>query len=81
MSKLLETNDTAPLEQQLQSMLEQARFACSNNGELSSECAVAWDAVEEMQAASSDRRLKQKTNFDRYCEERPDALECRIYDV
>ncbi|PSB23966.1 Calvin cycle protein CP12 [Stenomitos frigidus] len=86
MSKLLETNaletnSTAPLEEQLPSMLEQARIACSTNGDLSSECVAAWDAVEEVQAASADRRLHLKTSLDRYCDERPDALECRIYDV
>lgn len=84
MSKLL--NDTLDnrsdtLEAQLPSMLEQARMACSTNGDLSSECAAAWDAVEEMQAASADRRLQQRTSLDRYCDERPDAAECRIYDV
>lgn len=83
MSKLLETTPLASnLEQQIQSMTEQARTACSTNGDWSSECAVAWDAVEEVQVAAADRRYeKQKSNFDRYCDERPDALECRIYDV
>ena len=85
MSKLLdhnlETNDATTLDAQLPSMLEQARTACSTNGELSSECAAAWDAVEEVQSASADRRLQHKTSLDRYCDERPDAAECRIYDV
>ncbi|MBW4471226.1 MAG: Calvin cycle protein CP12 [Stenomitos rutilans HA7619-LM2] len=84
MSKLLNDtleNGTTSLEEQLPSMLEQARAACSTNGDLSSECAAAWDAVEEVQAASADRRLQQKTSLDRYCDERPDAVECRIYDV
>ncbi|MBW4690704.1 MAG: Calvin cycle protein CP12 [Lyngbya sp. HA4199-MV5] len=85
MSKLLdnnlETNAAATLEAQIPSMLEHARTACSTNGDLSSECAAAWDAVEEVQAASADRRLQPKTSLDRYCDERPDAAECRIYDV
>ena len=84
MSKRLETTaleTTATLEEQLPSMLEQARTACSTNGELSSECAAAWDAVEEVQATTADRRLHPKSSLDRYCEERPDAVECRIYDV
>lgn len=85
MSKLLdhnlETNSGATLEEQLPSMLEQARTACSTNGALSSECAAAWDAVEEVQAATADRRLQPKTSLERYCDERPDAAECRIYDV
>lgn len=84
MTKLLDNNlgtNAATLEAQLPSMLEDARTACRTNGDLSSECAAAWDAVEEVQAASADRRLSQKTSLDRYCEERPDASECRIYDV
>ncbi len=83
MAKLLDVDSAATdLQQQIQTMIEQARTACSTNGDLSSECAVAWDAVEEMQAAAADRRYSaQKTNFDRYCDDRPDALECRIYDV
>ncbi|MBW4580879.1 MAG: Calvin cycle protein CP12 [Tildeniella nuda ZEHNDER 1965/U140] len=81
MSKRLETNSAATLEEQLPSMLEDARIACSTNGDLSSECAAAWDAVEEVQATTADRRLHTQTSFDRYCEERPDALECRMYDV
>jgi CP12 domain len=81
MSKLLETNSASTLEEQLPSMLEQARTACSTNGDLSSECAAAWDAVEEVQAATADQRFHAKTSLDRYCDERPDALECRIYDV
>ena len=78
---LLATNSAATLAEQLPSMLEQARVACSTNGDLSSECAAAWDAVEEVQAATADRRLHAKTSLDRYCDERPDALECRMYDV
>ncbi len=82
MSTQLETNNAATtIEQQLQTMIQEARSACSINGELSSECASAWDVVEEVQAATSHRRLTPKTSLDRYCEERPDALECRIYDV
>jgi hypothetical protein len=85
MSKLLETNavdtnNAANLEP-LPSMLEQAGVACSTNGALSSECIAAWDAVEEVQATTADQRLHPKTSLDRYCDERPDALECRMYDV
>lgn len=80
MTKILENSN---IEQDLQAYIEQARTACSTNGALSNECAVAWDTVEEVQAAIADRRtLKQaKSSLQQYCEERPDALECRIYDV
>ncbi|MBD2019707.1 Calvin cycle protein CP12 [Leptolyngbya sp. FACHB-36] len=75
---MLDTNSN--LEQELQQVTQQARAACATNGDLSSECAAAWDAAEEIQAAISHRKGKQSA-FDRYCEERPDALECRVYDV
>lgn len=69
------------IETQLQTMLEQARTACRINGDLSSECAAAWDAVEEVQAAVADRRWRAENSLDRYCADHPDALECRVYDV
>jgi uncharacterized protein YgiB involved in biofilm formation len=75
------TVDLDRLQQELQKMVEQARSTCKVSGDMSSECAAAWDAVEEMQAATADRAAHQKTDFERYCETRPDALECRIYDV
>jgi uncharacterized protein YgiB involved in biofilm formation len=81
MVKTVESMDLTNLKQELQTLVDYARDACSTNGDLSSECAAAWDAVEEMQAATADRRSQEKTFFDRYCIERPDALECRIYDV
>ncbi len=70
---------------------EEARTICANKGATSRECAAAWDVVEELQAAASHQRAKQKTevsetgdksssSFEQYCAENPDAQECRIYD-
>jgi hypothetical protein len=73
--------DTATIEQRLQTLTEQARTACSQTGAVSSECAAAWDAVEEVQAEMADRRFLAKSEFERFCQERPEAAECRIYDV
>jgi uncharacterized protein YgiB involved in biofilm formation len=70
-----------PMEQQLDQLIDQAHDACKTSGDVSSECAAAWDAVEEVQAAMSDKRDRQKTKFQNYCDENPDASECRIYDV
>jgi len=81
MTTALETPVTET-QTELQAFIEQARAACNTSGNLSSECAAAWDAVEEVQAAVADRRAQDaKSNFERYCEERPDALECKVYDV
>lgn len=76
-----ELNTSATLEQTLPDVIEQARTACSTNGDLSSECAAAWDVVEEIQATLSHRKNNSKSSLERYCETRPDASECRIYDV
>lgn len=81
---LIDQNASAEqLEQQIQDAIEQARRACEANGDDSSECAVAWDTVEEMRAAIADRRQKtrQRNAFEEYCDENPDASECRVYDV
>jgi CP12 domain len=70
------------LETAIAQALEDARNACQNAGENSSECAVAWDIVEELQAEKSHREAaKHKNGFDLYCIEHPEAVECLIYDV
>ncbi len=71
------------LEQAIQEAVEQARNACAAKGNSSSECAVAWDIAEELQAEKSHRQAiaKPKTSLDRYCHEHPEAVECLIYDL
>lgn len=70
-------------EEGIDNAIEQARDACKTIGDYSSECAAAWDAVEEMQAARAHRLGKERSTnaLEKYCEQRPDADECRIYDV
>ena len=45
-------------------------------------CAEAWDEVEELSAAAADARQKAKDAdpLEKYCEDSPDADECRIYE-
>lgn len=71
------------LEQAIQTAIEQARAACEAGGNSSSECAVSWDIVEELQAEKSHRQNKNKpkTSLDNYCEAHPEAVECLIYDL
>ncbi len=61
---------------------DNARVVCDVNGSNSGECAAAWDVVEELQAEASHQREKTepKNSFQQYCDENPDAEECRIYD-
>ncbi len=71
------------IEEAIQQALLQARSACEVSGSTSSDCAVAWDIVEELQAERSHRQtsVHTKNSFERYCDENPEADECRIYDV
>ena len=72
------TLETAILE-----ALTEARSTCEVNGSSSSECAVAWDIVEELQAEKSHQKQADqiKNSLDNYCDRNPNALECRVYDV
>jgi hypothetical protein len=69
------------IQKQIEQEKEQARAVCDVSGETSGECAAAWDSVEELQAeASHQRNNKPKTSFEQYCDNNPDAAECRIYE-
>ena len=60
---------------------EQARAACDISGATSKECAAAWDAVEELQAeAAHQKDVQPKTSLEKYCDDNPEAAECRLYD-
>ncbi|AGY56733.1 Calvin cycle protein CP12 [Gloeobacter kilaueensis] len=60
----------------------EAKQICSINGDGSPQCAAAWDAVEEVQAAASHVQSKEKkpNSLQSYCADNPDAIECRIYE-
>lgn len=69
------------IHEKIQQELTEARTVCDINGSDSPECAAAWDAVEELQAeASHQKQTPQKNSFERYCDENPEAAECRVYD-
>ena len=75
-------NATKTIEQAIEEAIALARAACSETGGTSSECAVAWDVVEELQAEKSHRQPETlRHSFERYCADNPAADECRIYDV
>lgn len=75
--------DVEALEQELQRLTLQARAVCQTAGDGSKVCAIAWDAVQNLQVTVANRRRAERnqTFFDRYCSDHPDALECRIYEV
>lgn len=70
------------LEERIQKAREAARAICAEKGPTSRECAAAWDVVEELQATAAHQKAErlEKTYFEEYCEENPDALEARMYD-
>lgn len=52
-------------------------------GSDSLESSYAWERVEEVLAIISHRQAQQKehTYLDNFCEEYPEAVKCRVYDV
>ncbi|HAG84132.1 MAG TPA: hypothetical protein DD379_07450 [Cyanobacteria bacterium UBA11162] len=70
------------IQEKIDQELQQARAVCDTQGATSSECAAAWDAVEELQAEASHQRQKgkEKNSLEKYCDANPDADECRLYE-
>jgi hypothetical protein len=70
------------IQEQIQKERETARQVCSTEGDSSNECAVAWDAVEELSAEAAHQKQKapKKSSLEIYCDDNPDALECRVYE-
>lgn len=84
-SDFVERPQSILIQEQIEKAIEYARAICAEKGASSKECAIAWDEVEELQAEAAHQQAKQqvsqKTAFQEYCEENPDALESRIYDT
>jgi hypothetical protein len=70
------------IEEQIEKQRQEARDVCGSEGNESQDCAVAWDTVEELQAEYSHQRStkSKKTSLEQYCDENPEAAECRVYD-
>ncbi|MGB3308598.1 MAG: Calvin cycle protein CP12 [Nodosilinea sp.] len=74
--------DSKDFQNELQKAIDYAHQITTEKGETSSEAAAAWDVVEEMRAEVSHQHQKpQKTRFDQYLEDNPDAPEGLIYDT
>jgi len=72
---------TNNINEQIERERASARQICDVSGAASGECAAAWDAVEELQAEAAHQREGQpKSSFEKYCDDNPEAVECRIYD-
>eukprot|EP00358_Blepharisma_japonicum_P006676 CAMPEP_0202943328 /NCGR_PEP_ID=MMETSP1395-20130829/3741_1 /ASSEMBLY_ACC=CAM_ASM_000871 /TAXON_ID=5961 /ORGANISM="Blepharisma japonicum, Strain Stock R1072" /LENGTH=107 /DNA_ID=CAMNT_0049640667 /DNA_START=29 /DNA_END=352 /DNA_ORIENTATION=- len=70
-----------PSKSAVETAIKEAEEACKDG--TTGECAAAWDAVEEVSAAASDKKAAVKAAADpleQFCEGDPSADECRVYD-
>lgn len=75
------TQTTSNIQAKIEEEVAEARAVCGISGSNSAECAAAWDAVEELQAAASHQsKEKPKNSLEKYCDANPDADECRLYE-
>ncbi|KST64465.1 Calvin cycle protein CP12 [Mastigocoleus testarum] len=83
MANNMETVTNPMLTEEIQKAVVEARSTCQEKGDGSSECAVAWDIVEELQAEKSHQKqaAQRKNSLEVYCENHPEAIECLVYDV
>jgi hypothetical protein len=63
----------------IRAAIEEANAICGRLGSDSQACVNAWNAVKALQTEDKTQP-SQKTDFQAYCEEHPDASECRIYE-
>ncbi|GAB2298427.1 hypothetical protein Dimus_032493 [Dionaea muscipula] len=61
--------------------VKQAEELCAGDP-TSGECVAAWDEVEELSAAASHARAKNKDTdvLETYCKDNPETDECRTYE-
>ncbi|XP_010544968.1 PREDICTED: calvin cycle protein CP12-1, chloroplastic [Tarenaya hassleriana] len=71
------------ISEKVEKSIKEAEETCSDDP-ASGECVAAWDEVEELSAAASHARDKQKAGgndpLENYCKDNPEADECRTYD-
>ncbi|MFM7221726.1 MAG: Calvin cycle protein CP12 [Nodosilinea sp.] len=74
--------DSKKFKEQLEAEIDYAHQVTAEKGETSPEAAAAWDVVEEMRAeVSHQHHGPKKTDFDRYLENNPEAIEGLMYDT
>ncbi|KAK7344378.1 hypothetical protein VNO77_13904 [Canavalia gladiata] len=69
------------ISEKVEESIKIAEEACAGDGD-SGECVAAWDEVEELSAAASHAREKEKRSdpLENYCKDNPETDECRTYD-
>ncbi|CAM6109975.1 unnamed protein product [Calypogeia fissa] len=71
------------LEETVQHAIEDAEEVCKADGASAGNCAAAWDEVEELAAAVAHKKASEKDKKDPlevFCNEVPEADECRTYE-
>jgi CP12 domain len=67
------------LAERIEDARKEVASLCETKGPDSPECAVAADTLEELLAAKSHQQ-PVKNSLQQYCDENPDAAECRVYE-
>ncbi|KAK7337520.1 hypothetical protein VNO77_18099 [Canavalia gladiata] len=71
------------ISEKVEESIKHAQEACAGDP-TSGECVAAWDEVEELSAAASHARDKQKEKesdpLENYCKDNPETIECKTYD-
>ena len=69
------------IKEQILVEVKQARETCETSGTGSQECTIAWETVEELQSTLAHQQQdKPKNSLEIYCDDNPEADECRLYD-
>jgi CBS domain-containing protein len=81
-SDFIEKPLVAAMDNQIQEALANARQVCAEKGATSSECAAAWDIVEELQASAAHQRQEkaEELSYEEYSAQYSEEVSNRDYD-
>lgn len=76
------TMNLETIQTQIQQELKKAEELTAKFGKTSKEAAMAWDVVEELEAKASHLKADKPSSdpLDKFCEDAPEADECRVYE-
>jgi len=71
---------TAEEKSAIETAIDAAKETCESG--TAGACATAWDEVEELSASAADKKQAKSTSdpLDAYCDDNPEADECRVYE-
>ena len=80
LNRLTLSSATHQLSESIEAAVGEAEEAC--DGGSTADCAAAWDTVEELSAEAAHQKAKavKKDPMEEFCDESPDADECRVYE-